>query len=500
MTVQPTPSESRPARLEPLAKLPIFVGLQGRRVVLIGGGEPAVWKAELLAAAGASLSVYAADPHPDLAALAAGAPGLSLHRRAWEEADLDGAVLVVAEAGGEEAVRIRDAARRRGLLLNVIDDPAFCDFQFGTIVNRSPVVVGIMTDGAAPILGQAIRRRIEAVLPASLASWSRAAKAFRDRLAERLPGRGERRFFWEAFVDRAFGAPVPEADQAGELERIAASLAGGARPAGRGGEVVIVGAGPGDPELLTLRAMRELQAADAIVYDRLVTPGILELARREARRVHVGKEGHGAACRQEDISALLVDLALAGERVVRLKGGDPSVFGRSGEEIAACREAGVPVRIVPGITTASAAASSLAVSLTHRNHAQRLHFVTGHDRTGRLPEDLDFAALADPRATLVVYMGRRTSAALAGRLVAAGLGPDTPVVALADVSRPDEERVAGTLAELGSGRLRFAEGRPVIILIGRVLANASTAGAGPSSGGQARPPRDPVVQHDLVGD
>ena len=230
-----------------------------------------------------------------------------------------------------------------------------------------------------------------------------------------------------------------------------------------------MGAGPGDPELLTLKAMRELQAADVIVYDRLVTAEVLELGRREARRIHVGKEGHGAACRQEDISALLVDLALAGERVVRLKGGDPAIFGRTGEEVAACREAGIPVRIVPGVTTASAAAATLGLSLTHRDHARRVQFVTGHDRHGRLPADLDFRALADPAATLVVYMGRRTASELARRLLDHGLAGATPVVALADVSRRDEVAHHLTLEGLRDG-LVLPERRPAIILIGAALA------------------------------
>lgn len=467
MTVPTEPSPRRPARLAPLAKLPIFVDLGRRRVVLIGGGEPVVWKAELLAAAGAALDIYAAEPEPDLDALAASNGRVALHRRGWEPADLDGAAFVVADPeDATEATRVQAAARARGLMLNAIDNPPFCDFQFGTIVNRSPVVIGIMTDGAAPILGQAIRRRIEAVVPASVATWSRSAKAFRDRLKALLPGRSDRRAFWERFVDAAFTSEIAETDQSAELERLAEGVANAG--SGRVGEVVIVGAGPGDPELLTLKAMRELQAADVIVYDRLVTPGVLELARREARRVHVGKEGHGASCRQEDICALIVNLALAGERVVRLKGGDPAMFGRTGEEVAACRAAGVPVRVVPGVTTASAAAASLNLSLTHRDHAQRVQFVTGHDRRGDLPADLDFTALADPRATLVVYMGRRTAAKLATRLIAQGLPAATPVIAVADVSRPEEQRVAATLGNLAAG-LALPERRPVIILVGAAL-------------------------------
>lgn len=468
------PSDTRPARLAPLAKLPIFLDLAGRRVLLIGGGEPVLWKAELIAAAGALLDIVSPEPHDDLVRLAEARGGtVTLHRRDWDATDFDGAGIVVADQEDSDgAARLREAAHARGLLINVIDNPAFCDFQFGTIVNRSPVVIGIMTDGAAPILGQAIRRRIEAVVPASLASWARNAKAFRERLKALLPSRADRRLFWEGFVDHAFRAGPPEGDQVLELERLAGAIAAGPPKAGRVGEVVIVGAGPGDPELLTLKAMRELQAADVIVHDRLVTPGVLELARREARRIHVGKEGHGAACRQEDICALVVDLALAGERVVRLKGGDPAVFGRTGEEVSACRDAGIPVRIVPGVTTASAAAASLNASLTHRDHAQRLHFVTGHDRHGELPAGLDIAALADPRSTLVIYMGRRTAALLARRLIAAGLPGETPVMALADVSRPEEVRINTRLHALADG-LNLPERRPVIIMVGAALGAAT---------------------------
>lgn len=466
------PAETRPPRLAAIPKLPVFLDLAGRRVAVIGGGEPVAWKAELLAAAGAAVEVYAASPHADLAALAG---TVTLHRREWTAGDLDGAALVVAdEEDPEKAARVAREARARGLLVNVIDNPSFCEFQFGTIVNRAPVVVAISTDGAAPILGQAIRRRIEAVLPASIGIWAGAAKRFRARLKELVPGKRDRRRFWERFADMAFVAQAGEDERLVELERLAARIGRETEGSGRVGEVVIVGAGPGDPELLTLRAMRELQAADVIVYDRLVTPAVLELARREARRVHVGKEGHGAACRQDDISALLVDLALSGQRVVRLKGGDPSLFGRAGEEVAACREALVPVRIVPGVTTASAAAASLNLSLTHRDHAQRVQFVTGHDRHGGIPDDLDYAQLADPRSTLVVYMARRTAAKLATRLLAEGLSPSTPVLAMSDVSRPGQQNRAATLLDLAAG-LDMPDRSPVIVLIGAALAAGADA-------------------------
>ena len=466
-----TPRETRPPRLDALAKLPIFLDLAGKRVVLAGGGEPVVWKAELLAAAGAKVAIYAEHPEPELEALVADHPdALTLHRRAWTDSDLDGAWLGVAdEPDPAEAARFVAAARTRGLLVNVIDNPPYCDFQFCTIVNRSPVVIGISTDGAAPILGQAIRRRIEAILPASLGSWGRTAKIFRDRVKELFPTKADRRRFWEKFVDVTFISQAQEDEQLAKIELLAAEILADKGDGPAIGEVVLVGAGPGDPELLTLKAMRELHSADVIVYDRLVTPGVLELGRREARRVHVGKEGHGAACRQEDISALLVDLALEGKRVVRLKGGDPAIFGRTGEEVEACRAAGVPVRIVPGVTSASAAAAALGVSLTHRDHAQRLQFVTGHDRHGALPQDVDLDALADPRATTVVYMGRRTAATLAGELMRRGLAPATPVIVASNASRADEKHTATTLEALAEGAGLAVENAPTLVLIGAAL-------------------------------
>jgi len=469
MTYHVLPTETRPARLSPLAKLPIFLELRGKRAIVAGGGDAAAWKAELLAAAGAEVSVFAEDAGPELLSIAHDQPAISLIRRAWREDDFESAEIAV-DGSAEDAECFAAAARRHGVLVNVIDQPAFCDFQFGTIVNRSPVVVGISTDGGAPILGQAIRRRIEAILPASLGAWGRAAKEFREGLKTIVPSGPARRRFWEKFVDVTFISQAEEDAQLAELERLAREVAADKSQRPAVGEVVIVGAGPGDPELLTMRAVRELQAADVIVYDRLVTAGVLELGRREARRVHAGKEGHGAACRQEDISALVVDLARQGKRVVRLKGGDPSIFGRTGEEVSACKSAGVPVRVVPGVTAASAAAASVGVSLTHRDHAQRLQFVTGHDRHGELPTDLDFDALADPRATTVVYMGRRTVAALAQEMRARGLSSTTPVLVVSNASRPDEHRFVTTLEHLAHGAARGDDRAPTLVLIGAALA------------------------------
>jgi uroporphyrin-III C-methyltransferase / precorrin-2 dehydrogenase / sirohydrochlorin ferrochelatase len=464
------PTETRPARLEPLAKLPVFLDLHNKRVLIAGGGDGVVWKAELLAAAGAQVTAQAPEPEQELTILAEASGGaITLLHRDWQPEDLDGAWIALADCHGpDEAARFAAAARRRGVLVNVIDQPAFCDFQFGTIVNRSPVVIGISTDGAAPILGQAIRRRIEAILPPSLGAWGEAAKAVRGRLTTLLPSKAHRRRFWEKFVDVTFISQSEEDARLAEIERIAHETLA-ERPAYRLGQVLIVGAGPGDPELLTLKAMRELQAADVIVYDRLVTPGVLELARREARRIAVGKEGHGPSCRQDDINDVIVNLARDGKRVVRLKGGDPTVFGRATEEVEACRAAGIPVRVVPGVTTAAAAAAALSLSLTHRDIARRVQFVTGHDRHGGLPPDLDITALADPKATTCLYMAGRTVAGLARDLIREGLPASTDAVIMTNVSLKNEHTIRTTLGGLARGFDPPREG-PVIVLIGAALA------------------------------
>jgi uroporphyrin-III C-methyltransferase / precorrin-2 dehydrogenase / sirohydrochlorin ferrochelatase len=471
MTRHVNPTEVRPARMNALARLPMFLELHGRRAVVAGADEEAAWKIELLAAAGADVLVVAPVLSVAVAELF-GTPGLALTHcdREWNADDLEGAAVAVGSFDSErEAAAFAAAARRRKVPVNVIDKPMFCDFQFGAIVNRSPVVVAVSTDGVAPVLGQAIRRRLEAMLPKALGPIGIAARAFRERLPHILPDRNDRRRFWESFAERALSS-TGGAD-AGWLEPLATDLAARRTEAG---QVFLVGAGPGDPELLTMKALRILQTADVILYDRLVSPEILELARREARRIEVGKKGHGPTCKQDDINALIVREALAGHRVVRLKGGDPAVFGRVGEEAAACTAAGLSVEIVPGITTASALAARFGIGLTHRDHSNRVQYITGHDRGGRLPADLHFAALADRRATTVVYMPLKTIGELASRLIAEGAAADTPVLLARDVSRPAEDFVATTL----DGVLRSPpadDGRPTIALIGSVVQSRADA-------------------------
>ena len=462
-----TPSEARTPRMEALARLPVFYALTGKRAVVAGGSAPAAWKAELLAAAGANVDVFALETSEEMAELVLETPNITLHPRAIEASDLkDAAMAIGAFEDDAEAAAFATFARRAGVPVNVIDKPAFCDFVFGSIVNRSPLVIGISTDGAAPVFGQAIRAKLEALIPRGFSHWAEAARQWRPRVQALALSFRERRRFWEKFTERANASPE-RAPEETDIEALLAETRG--VPTGAG-SVVLVGAGPGDPELLTLKAVRALQSADVILIDDLVSPQVLDFARREAKKMMVGKTGHGPACKQSEINELMVTLAKAGKRVVRLKGGDPMIFGRAGEEIAACRAANIPVEVVPGISAAQGAASRLLVSLTHRSQARKLQYVTGHDRDGKLPADLDWSSLADPSATTVVYMPKKTLRELSARAIAQGLDPATPAIAVANATRPEETIVAATIGDIAEKIEDRAPEGPVLVMIGRVLA------------------------------
>ncbi len=461
------PTDQRSPRMGALSRLPVFYALDGKRTLVAGGTAAAAWKAELLSAAGAQVEIFAAEPGDEMQALAAAPPGgpVAIHRTPWKTEDFAGAALAVGDCVDDsEAARFAVAARAAGVPVNVIDRPAFCDFSFGAIVNRSPLVIGISTDGAAPVFGQVIRAKIEALIPKGFARWAEAARNWRPRVqALGLPFRG-RRNFWERFTARAIAAPDAPP---GEADLVALL-----KPAGdpHAGSVVLVGAGPGDPELLTLRAVRALQSADVILFDDLVSRDVLDFARREAKKMLVGKTGHAPSCKQDDINALMISLAKAGRRVVRLKGGDPMIFGRADEEIAACRAAGIEVGVVPGITTAQGAASRLLVSLTRRAKVRRVQYITGHGRDGKLPVDTDWASVADPAVTTVIYMPVKTLPELVTSAVQAGLDPQMPAVAIERATRTDERIISATIAELPARLAAEPPIGPVVVMIGRVLA------------------------------
>ena len=327
--VRRRPQQACTPRMQALARLPVFFDLDGKRAVVAGNGAAVAWKAELLSAAGADVEVFAEQPCEELRALAAEAPPapLTVRHRAWRIEDLDGAAVAVGGFEDEAAAeRFAAAARTAGVPVNVIDRPAHCDFSFGAIINRSPLVIGISTDGAAPVFAQAIRAKLEGMIPRGFARWAEAARRWRQAVQSSGLSLGARRWFWQLFAVYALHHPAHEPAQ-GDLEALFEITQ---RQEAGIGTVTLVGGGPGDPELLTLRAVRALQSADVILIDDLVSPDVLDFARREAKKMLVGKTGDGPACKQDEINALMVALAKAGRRVVRLKGGDPLIFARAG--------------------------------------------------------------------------------------------------------------------------------------------------------------------------
>jgi uroporphyrin-III C-methyltransferase/precorrin-2 dehydrogenase/sirohydrochlorin ferrochelatase len=468
------PLDTQTARMGPLARLPVFLSLDRKRAVLAGGTPAAAWKAELLSASGARVEVYTTDICEELQQLADDPPrgAIVINRCAWTAENLtNSAVAIGAFEDDEGAAAFAAAARSAGVPVNVIDRPAFCDFSFGAIVNRSPLVIGISTDGAAPVFAQAIRAKLEALLPKGFADWAAAAARWRGALKLAGLSFAARRRFWQVFTAHAVANPDQEPTQA-DFDSFVAEVKGlGA--AVESGSVTLVGAGPGDPELLTLRAVRALQSADVILFDDLVSREVMDFARREARKMLVGKTGFGPSCTQEDINSLMVNLAKQGKRVVRLKGGDPLIFGRAAEEIAACEAANIAVDVVPGITSVQGAAARLGIALTDRRKARRLQYVTGHAKHGGVPGDLDWKSLADPSTTTAVFMPTRTLAALAEKAIAEGLDRHTPALAISRATRPDQAVVTAPIGELAERLAQAGLPGPVLVMIGRALKSRS---------------------------
>ncbi len=382
-------SKRRPAHVGALASLPLFFPLRGRKVLLAGGTDAAAWKAELFAASGAQVHVYAVTLTPAFEALimteSCGGGRVVHHQRPWGVDSFRGMALAVADAAGDgEAKAFACAARSRGIPVNVIDNPPFCDFQLGSIVNRSPVVIGISTNGVAPILGQAIRRRIETLLPPALQDWARLAGKIRGRVLDLLAPGQERRHFWERFSDLAFsGQPAPR-----DGDGLSPGMFGEAALS-RPGRVSLVGAGPGDPEHLTLKAMRALQSADIILFDDQIGEAVLELARREAHRIPVGRRGEAETGGPEDIADTMASLAHQGKHVVRLMAGDPANSGRGDRELDRLAKEGIPVTVVPGVPAASHTAARHGICLSRRGPARPARFVTEPLRTRDLADMLD---------------------------------------------------------------------------------------------------------------
>lgn len=446
-----------------MRQFPAFFNLEGARIVVFGGGEEAARKLRLFNGSGADVVHVGGF---DEAALAAEFEGwVSPAPRSELAAALDGARLaIIAEEDETHRAEALAAVRARNIPVNVVDHPEDCDFTVPSILDRGEIVAAIGSGGAAPVLAKSIRAKLEALLPQRIGDLAALARSLRGFVGEAIPDKAARRRYWE----RALSGPAAEAAYAGDLERAETLLRQQARLTGRArGVVHIVGAGPGDPELLTLKALRLIQEADVVYYDRLVSPEIIGLIRRDAARVPVGKSKGDHSVPQTEIHERLIASAREGLRVVRLKGGDPFIFGRGGEELEAVRAEGIEVHVVPGISSALGCAASAGVPLTHRDHAQTLTFVTGHAKAGGVP-DLDWQALARPAQTVVVFMGVDTAPAIAEKLVAAGRAPQTPVAIIENGTRPNELRVFGTLAELPFLVEEEGIAGPALLIIGEV--------------------------------
>lgn len=443
-----------------LASIP----MDDARVVIVGDGEAALAKLRLFGKTPADLIWFAPDGAPTGPGALQGGPEAIVRIPTAE--DLRGARLVfVAVDEADLAIELAALARAAGAQVNVVDRPALSDFHTPALIDRDEVVIGVATGGSAPILARDVRSRIEAVLPAGLTQVAKLARDLRDTVIASVPDFMARRRFWE----KAFRGPAADLAAAGrtaEARREMLRLLNVAAP--EQGVVHIVGAGPGDPELLTLKALRVLQDADVIIHDRLVPDAILDRARRDAHRLYVGKSRSDHSVPQDQIEALMVEEARKGQRVVRLKGGDPFVFGRGGEELEAMRLAGVPVFVVPGITAAIGCAASAGIPLTHRDHAQSVTFVTAQEKPGGVAPD--WQRLAGPNQTLAVYMGAGRAAETAAALIEAGRDPQTPVAIVENGSRPDERVINGVLADLGDLVARAELTSPALLFVGECAA------------------------------
>ncbi|MFQ2259104.1 siroheme synthase CysG [Aeromonas dhakensis] len=448
--------------------LPIFCRLDNKPVLLVGGGEVAERKARLLLDAGAHLTVVAPELDPELAELAANGT-IEWLAAEFAPAHLTGKWLVVAATDRREVnALVYQSANQARIFANVVDDPKRSSFIMPSIIDRSPLMVAISSGGKAPVLARLLREKLEAMLPQHLGAVAAFAGSLRDRVKTRFATMGERRRFWERLLgaDR-LGQALARGDHA-SAHQLADTLF--AEESKAHGEVVLVGAGPGDPGLLTLHALRQMQQADVVVYDRLVSDEVMALVRRDAKRIFVGKQAGNHCVPQEGINQLLLEEAKKGQRVVRLKGGDPFIFGRGGEELETLVGSGIGFQVVPGITAASGCAAYAGIPLTHRDHAQSVRFVTAHGKGGA--QDLDWPLLAKDRQTLVFYMGLSSCATIREQLLAHGKGDDTPVALIERGTQPSQRVIRGTLEQLPA--LAIGVESPALIMVGSVVTLADS--------------------------
>ena len=446
---------------------PIFLDIRSQPVLVVGGGSVAARKVTLLQKAGAEVTVVSPQLCTELSKLAT-AGQLNNHAREFEEHDLDAPVFVIAATNREDVNRrISDLAKQRKMPVNVVDNPALGSFIVPSVIDRSPVQIAVSTGGASPVLARLLRSKLESCTPATYGNLASLVNEYREDVKSHFTNPEIRRHFWEEILD----GEVAELVFAGKQKAARAALQHAIEQADQQrqpkGEVYLVGAGPGDPDLLTFRALRLMQQADAVVYDRLVSKQILEMVRRDAEMIYAGKERDNHTLPQEHINELLVRLAKEGKRVLRLKGGDPFIFGRGGEEIATLMDEGVPFQVVPGITAAAGCASYSGIPLTHRDHAQSCVFVTGNLKDGTI--DLNWQALAQPNQTIVFYMGLHGVKIICEQLIAHGLPASTPAALVQQGTTQNQRVFRGTLETLTDLVHKNKIEPPTLIIVGSVV-------------------------------
>jgi uroporphyrin-III C-methyltransferase/precorrin-2 dehydrogenase/sirohydrochlorin ferrochelatase len=446
--------------------LPIFLNIQGETCIVVGGGDVATRKISLLLRAGGRITVISPEVSDAVAALIDGDKVTHINRN-WRDVDLKGCKLVIAATSDAAVNRlVVDAANKCGTPVNVVDQPQLCSFIMPSIIDRSPVIAAVSTGGASPVLARLIRARLESLIPAGYGRLAELAAKFRDQVKQTFSDHDDRRRFWDnvlqgGVAERVFSGHMQEA------EVVMKKALQEAKPDADMGEVYLVGGGPGDPDLLTFRALRCMQKADVVVYDRLVAKSIVEMTRRDAKRIYVGKERNNHAMPQEEINKLLARLAKEGKRVVRLKGGDPFIFGRGGEEIDTLAEEGIPFQVIPGITAAAGCASYAGIPLTHRDYAQSVTFVTGHLKDGSM--NLNWEQLAQPQQTIVFYMGLKGLPVITRELQAHGVSADMPVALVQQGTTHMQRLFTGTLKTIMDIVEEEQPKPPTLIIIGEVV-------------------------------
>lgn len=445
---------------------PVFLDLKKRRCLLVGGGDVATRKGRLLVKAGAILRVVAPQISAELRELVQQCQG-EMHLREYHASDVDDCVLAIAATDIDSLNQvISQDAKAKHIPVNVVDSPALCTYITPAIIDRSPLVIAISSGGESPVLARLIRAKLETLIPTSYGKLAQFASRWRERIKHRFADTDQRRRFWEKILQGPAAELVFNGQDA-QADTLLSDAIHQEDDSLTQGEVYLVGGGPGDPELLTLRALRLMQQADVVLYDRLVSDGVMELVRRDAERIYVGKRRSEHTMEQENINQLLVDLALQGKRVLRLKGGDPFIFGRGGEEIELLAQHHIPFQVVPGITAASGCAAYAGIPLTHRDYAQSVRFVTGHLKDDST--NLHWPELAVPGQTLVFYMGLVGLAEICAALIAHGRAPDTPVALVEKGTTPDQRVLIADLATMAQTVANNNVHGPTLLIIGEVV-------------------------------